>query len=83
MGKIEQKTGRIKERFRRVATCQSLSMYAYGQGRKRYPTIKQKEKSCRLGEANRLGQMKISQFNCDKAMYGFAALLYGKACKYL
>ena len=40
-------------------------------------------KTCRSGEADRLGQMKISQFNCDKAMCGFAVLLYGKACKSL
>jgi len=36
-----------------------------------------------LGALTRLGQMKISQFNCDKAMYGFAVLLCGKARKYL
>ena len=35
------------------------------------------------GGTIRLGQMKISQFNCDKAMYGFSVLLYGKARKYL
>ena len=35
------------------------------------------------GAAVRLGQMKISQYNCDKAMDGFAVLLCGKARKYL